>query len=374
MSRGFLYLVLATVLGLLAVFFLSQREDSTHQNNSEYDLFMPGLAGTINEVDRVNVMTAGNVTLATLNRTGDEWQVEQMDDYAANWPKLQKILAGLAKARVIEVKTDKPEYYSRLGVADLASESADGTMLELSANGEIHSVDIGHRAKNRVGQYVRLQSSAASGLIDQLLDVPSTLLGWVDKRIIDISASEVAQVEVLHPDNKRVLIMRISADQKDFDLADKLADRELRGVWAVNSLASTLSLLDMESVHPAEDNDWSDSIKMRVLLFSGVEIIADLREQDPTEIELTEIERAELGLGEKDNTYWLRLKASNPKTDFSALEKDKVAVARAEDNVKQRVADINQRANGWVYSISKQKFDAMAKMQEDLLKPLQQED
>lgn len=369
MNRSFLYLVLATIIVVLSILYLAQNEESELKKNSEYVLFMPALASTVNDVDRVNVMTAGNVTLATLNKKGDEWQVEQMDDYAANWPKLQKTLAGLAKARVIEVKTDKPEYYSRLGVAEMASENADGIMLELTANGKTDAVIIGHRANNRTGQYVRLQSSAASDLIDQTLDVPSTLLGWVDKRIIDISASEVAQVEVLHPDQERVLIMRISADQKDFDLVDMPADRELRGVWVVNSLASSLSLLDMESVHPAEDYDWSDSIKMRVLLFSGVEVIADLLERNDGELDDAEKDSAE-----KDNTYLLRLKASNPKTDFAPMAKDKVAVAKAQEAVKQRVADINQRVNGWVYSISKQKFEAMAKMQEDLLKSLQQED
>jgi hypothetical protein len=35
-------------------------------------------------------MTAGNVTLATLDKKGDEWQVEQMDGYAANWPRIAR--------------------------------------------------------------------------------------------------------------------------------------------------------------------------------------------------------------------------------------------------------------------------------------------
>lgn len=384
MNRNFLYLIVVTIVVLAGVFYLAQREQSARQQQSGNDLFMPGLASTINDVDRVNVVAAGNVVLATLNKKGGAWQVEQMHGYAANWPKLQQVLAGLAKARIIEVKTDKPEYYSRLGVADMASEQADGIMLELGTSGKTDSVIIGHRAKNRPGQYVRLQNSAASNLIDQTLDVPFTLLGWVDRRIIDINAAEVAQVEVIHPDQERVLIMRISADQKDFDLADKPADREVRGTWAVNSLASTLSLLDMEGVQPAAGKDWSGSVKMRVLLFSGVEIIADLLAAD--DVEKDEAEKDEAGNVEAGNDeaandeagnarkYLLRLKASNPKTDFAASEKDQDEVSRAEDAVKKRVADINQRVNGWVYSISKQKFDAMVKKPEDLLKPLPEEE
>ena len=374
MNRNFLYLIVVTIVVLAGVFYLAQREQSARQQQSGNDLFMPGLASTINDVDRVNVVVAGNVTLATLNKKGAQWQVEQMHGYAANWPKLQKVLAGLAKARIIEVKTDKPEYYSQLGVADMASEQADGIMLELGTNGKTDSVIIGHRAKNRPGQYVRLQNSAVSHLIDQTLDVPFTLLGWVDKRIIDINATEVAQVEVIHPDHQRVLIMRISADQKDFDLADKPADREIRGTWAVNSLASTLSMLDMEGVQPAAGNDWSGAVKMRVLLFSGVEIIADLLTVDADEQDDADKGESDKDQASKGREYLLRLKASNPKTDFAASEKDEAEASRADDAVKQRVADINQRVNGWVYRISKQKYEAMVKKPEDLLKPLPEEE
>jgi hypothetical protein len=255
----------------------------------------------------------------------------------------------------VEVKTDKPEYYSRLGVEDLASENADGVMLELSANGTVRSVIIGHKAKSRPGQYARLQGDAASALIDKSLDVPTDLLDWVDKRIIDINASEVAQVEIIHPDRKRVLVMRISADQKDFDLADKPADRELRSTWAVNSLAGSFSLLEMQSVQPANGNDWSAAVKVRVLLFSGVEVIADLLH--------------------KDDEYLMRLKASKPKPDFQPIVDpgDKEIAEESEDAVKQQVADINKRVNGWVYSIPEAKYEALVKKPEDLLKPLSAE-
>lgn len=374
MNRNFLYLAMATLVVLLAVYFLAQREDRVHDNSIDPPMFMPDLANTINDVDRVNVVVPGNLTLATLIRENGLWQVEQMDGYAANWPRLQKLLAGLAKAKVTEIKTNKPEYYSRLGVADLASEDADGIMLELHANGTTEAVIIGHRVKNRPGNYVRLQSSQASHQIDQTLDVPSNLLDWVNKRIVDINASEVAQVEVIHPDQQRVLIMRISADQKDFELADKPFDREIRSVWAVNSLAGTLSMLDMENVRPASDEDWSGAVKVRVLLFSGVEIIADVMAIDESEDTQLEYSTEDPQTEGPQTEYLLRLKASNPKTDFAPLDSNKAALAMAEEVVKKQVSDINQRVEGWVYSIPKPKFDAMVKTPEDLLKPVQTEE
>lgn len=353
MNRGFSYLLLVTLIVVATVFFLAQRDESELGAGTETGLLLPELHNVINAVEHVNVVTAGNVIVATLNKSGEQWQVEQMNGYAANWPVLQKVLSSLAKAKVVEIKTDKPQYYSRIGVEDLASENADGVMLELSVGDNTQSVIIGHRAKSRAGQYVRLQSSAASALVDQSMDVPVNLLGWVDKRIIDISSTDVAQVEIIHPDNQRVLVMRISADQKDFDLAGKPFDRELRSTWAVNSLAGSMTLLDLQSVRPANGSDWNTAIKMRVLLFSGVEIMADL-----------------LNINDE---YLLRLKASKLKTDFEVIvnAEDKDEAEKAEAAVNQQVADINQRVNGWVYGIPKAKYQAMAKKPEDLLKPMQ---
>lgn len=350
MNRGFLYLLLVTLIIVVTVFFLAHRNESELAKGTTTGLLLPQLNSTINEVDHVNVVTAGNIVVASLHKSGEQWQVEQMNGYAANWPVLKKVLSALAQAKVVEAKTDKPEYYSRIGVEDMAAENADGVMLELSANDQTESVIIGHKAKSRSGQYVRLQDSAASALVDQSMDVPATLLGWVDKRIIDINPAEVAQVEIIHPDQQRVLIMRISADQKDFDLAQKPAGRELRSTWAVNSLASSLSLLDLQSVKQASSEDWGAAVKLRMLLFSGVEIVADLLKQD--------------------DEYLLRLKASKPETDFEAIvnANDKDEIDKAETAVKEQVASINQRVNGWVYSIPESKYQAMVKVQEDLLK------
>ena len=46
---------------------------------------------------------------------------------------------------------------------------------------------------------------------------------------------------------------------------------------------------------------------------------------------------------------------------------------QAKADIEQRVVEINQTVNGWVYGISQHKYEAMVKTQEDLLKPLETE-
>ncbi len=87
--------------------------------------------------------------------------------------------------------------------------------------------------------------------------------------------------------------MRISADQTDFDLAGLPPGREIKSSWAVNSLGSVFSLLNMETVQAdGRQLIWTGAVKLRLLMFSGVEILADLVEQE--------------------DEYLLRLHASHP--------------------------------------------------------------
>lgn len=349
MKRGFAYLLVATILALVAVLVFVPREHAGEQSAIDA-LLIPGLADRINDVDRVDIVTAGDTVVATLTRTAADWQLEQMGGYHADWPKLQELLAGLAQAKVAQVKTDKPRYYARLGVEDVASEDADSVLVKLSSGDETIGILIGHPAQGGAGQYVRLEDSAASALLDRTLDVSTELLDWADKRIIDINASEVAEVEIIHPQGGRVFVTRISADQTDFDLVGLPPGRETQSSWSVNSFASSLSLLDFESVRSADSVDWQAAVRMRLLTFSGLEIMAELVEAD--------------------SQYLVQLSASHPAAQVVDYDNDDIAQQAAED-VADRVAEINQRVNGWAYGIAKYKYEGMVKTQEDILKPLE---
>lgn len=349
MKRGFTYLLAVTILALLAVLVFVPWENAVEESAVEA-LLLPQLADRINDVDQVEIVAAGDRVVATLTRTSVDWQLEQMDGYHADWPALQNLLAGLAQAKVIEVKTDKPQYYQQLGVESVSSPDADSVLVRLSIGDHLTAIVIGHQAQGRAGQYVRLQDSAASALLDRTLDVSTELLDWADRNIIDINASEVAEVEIVHPDGERVLITRISADQTDFDLVRLPPGREIQSSWSVNSFASSLTLLELESVRPADSVDWQAAVRMRLLTFSGLEIMAEMVEAD--------------GL------YLMHLSGAHPAALAVDYGDDEIAIQAAED-VAKRVEEINQRVKGWAYGIIKYKFEGMVKTQEDILKPLE---
>ncbi len=371
MKRNFILLAGLTALAFLAVLQLAPDNESTGRVAQKH-LLLPDIAAKINDVDRVDIIAAGNVTVATLHKTDTQWQLQQMDNYRANWDQLKTLLAGLASAKVIETKTDKPAYYARLGVEDIDAEDAASVLVRLSIADQHKAIIIGHRAQGTDGQYLRIKGQAASVLVDKTLEAPAEALAWVDKRIIDIKPSEVTEVELIHPGGDRVLVTKVSADDTDFTLADLPAGREIKSQWAVNSLGSVLSLLDLESARPDTGIDWNGAVRMRMLLFSGVEIMAEMLESDGSYLVKLHASHPAADIVDKQDVA--TEKASVKPTDGEVTQADNVpdkVAEKAADEVNKRVADINQRVTGWAYAISKYKFEAMVKKTQDMLKPLE---
>lgn len=355
MKRSFIGLAAVTAISILVLLLVPK--DATQPNTSLDELLVADVAANINDVDRVEVVISGNSIVASMVRTDAGWQLEQMGGYHANWGKLQTLLAAVAQAKVVATKTDNVEYYARLGVEDIAEGAEGNVLLNIGIGDQITGILIGHQAQGRQGQYVRLQDQPASVEIDRKLDVATQLRDWADSSIIDINQSEVAEVEIIHPEGERLLVTKVSADQTDFDLVGMPQGREIKSSWSVNSLGSVLSMLDMESVQRAEEIDRGEAVKLRLLMFSGVEILAELLQID--------------------ETYLLSLQASHPASRVLDSQEVSDAVSaeqqdidqRAAEDVAKRVERINQKVDGWVYGISKQKYDAMSSRLEDVLKP-----
>jgi hypothetical protein len=354
-----MYVVVLTVLALAGVAVLALRGGVPEQAVDQ--AFLPEtVSARINDVDRVEILAGGNRTVATLVKAQDHWQLEQMHGYRADWPRLRDMLAILAQAKVIEAKTDNPEYYARLGVEDIDAEDAAGVLVRLSIGNESTDVIIGNEPQGRSGQYARIAGQAGSVQLDREIGVPAETLDWLDTGIVDVDTNDVAEVEIIHPDAQRVLVTKVSGGQTDFELADMPEGRELKSSWAANSLGSVLSLLDLEAVYPDDGAAWPDAARLRVLTFSGMEIIAETME--------------------RDGEHLVRLQASQPLAAVAEAQPAEASgpatediEAQAQADVAKAVNEINARVSGWVYAIAKYKYDTMVKRPEDLLKPLDEQ-
>lgn len=329
---------LAVLTVVVAGLLLLIPGDDRNATNFEQGALLPKLAEQVNALDWVQVISAGDQVVATLERGDQGWTVKEANGYAADWERLRGVLAGLAQARVLEPKTANAAYYDRLGVEDIGDEDAQGVLVRFGEDSGVAAVIIGNAAQGRSGQYARLADSADSVLLDREIDLPGVLEDWLDRGIIDIADSELVEVEIRHPDGETLRITKVSADDPDFSLQDIPDGREIQSNWAVNSLAGALNSLELDDVMPRPESLPDSAVAYRALGADGLVVEAHWFEQN----------------AEDESQSWLVIEAS--------------AGDEATEAIVERAALINQRASGWAYRVPDYKFDSATKRLEDVLK------
>ena len=243
----------AILLGLTAVaglLLLLQPQKSQDDGGFDQTVLLPELAAAVNDLDWVQIVSAGDQTVATLQRKDHGWVVDEASAYAADWERLRSALAALAQAEKREPKTSNPDYYERLGVEDIDAEDAQGVMVRFSDDSGVPAVIIGNVAQGRSGQYARLQGSKESFLLDREIDISTTREEWLERVFIDIAESEVVDVSITHADGESVQLSKVSAEDADFSLQGIPEGKQIKSAWTVNSLAGGLSALELDDVMP----------------------------------------------------------------------------------------------------------------------------
>lgn len=385
MSRKHFSLLLVVTL-VVALLVLLIPGKTGHESALEKSRLLPGLQEQVNDLDWLRVTGPGGEVVATLNRDDEYWRVAEVEGYPADWGRLRTLLVDLAQAEVVEQKTDNPQYYDRLGVQGIDDPDAGGVLLEFDSASGLPGLIIGKRAQGLEGQYARLQDSAASVLVDRVLDVPQDRASWLDRDIVDISDAEVVEVDIRHPDGERVVARKVSADDENFELQGVPEGRTIRSAWTVNSLANALSALTLEEVIPADRLDWSGATQFGVVTADGLRVDVDLISVTPddgsgadeaagdTAADSGQQDWIRLGAGVYETGLDLALRGDDAAAEADAAETDELPVdvsvddsAGASPDASERAGSLSLRLAGWAYRIPKYKADAMNKHMEDLL-------
>jgi len=350
-KKHFSALLLVTVV--VAVLVLLVPGKTSKESSFQKHLLLPGLAALVNEIDYVQVSGAGGETIATLNRREGKWLVAESFDYLANWPVLRQLLSDLAVAEVVEGKTSNPKFYSRLGVQDMASPEASGVQIGFARETGVSSVIVGNKAQGREGQYVRLSGAGQSLLIDRVLNVPGDMQQWLGREIIDIQEGELVEVSIRHPDNEQILLLKVSADDTDFELQKIPEGREILSHWTVNSIAGGLVSLTLDAVVPESEIDWTDAVQIRFLAADGLRVSAQLVSAQ--------------------EQFWISLRASADQAADFGESTNADPESEGVPGLTERLRRINDRVSAWAYAIPRHKAEVMTKRMDDLLNPLEAE-
>ncbi|MGK7296080.1 MAG: DUF4340 domain-containing protein [Candidatus Wenzhouxiangella sp. M2_3B_020] len=353
MNRNrFLLLVAVTLAAVVLVALLGRPGGST--DDAVPETLLPALAGSVNDVEAVDIVAPGGRITVSLRRDEERWRVVQKDGYEAEFAQVLELLRTLAEVRIVEPKTSKPAWYPQLGVQDVTDPDATGRRLDFPGR-EIASVIVGQSDPSGEGSYARRAGEERSWLLDEIVEVPVDPVAWLEPGVMDIPSGDIAEVIVRHPDGETVQLKGVGDQDRSFVLMGVPEGREAGESFKRNALANGLRSLNLEDVRRFEPPAPADRVRVLFTTTDGLNFVAEVFE--------------------RDEAYWVHFTVSPERAPSvpTLPEQDDDGNAEAEADENRRLADavaVDARLSPWLFGITQRRFDDLTPRLEDLLAPL----
>jgi hypothetical protein len=262
-KRNFLWLLGATTLIVGAAILVLAGGERGVSPAAPGTRAFPDLASRLGDLAWVR-LTHGPVK-ADFAAIGGHWALVEKGNYPAVPDKMRRLLLGLADLTLVEPKTERPELFARLDLDDAGNGKSTLVALQDRAGKTIAELVVGKTRRDRLGGgndgvYVRKPGDNRAWLARGSLDLPGDLagappggiVGWLDRRILDIPASRIAGVTLTGDDGTALVLKRDAPDGK-FAVADAPPDSKLKGSAVIAEPAAALAGLDLDDVKPAAD-------------------------------------------------------------------------------------------------------------------------
>lgn len=407
MQKRLLSLLLITVAVLGIGLILTQRQQPTGEGRSESGPLVPGLAAALNDISSIRISKAKGELVAELTRSDSGWSVANRSNYPADLAKVREYLIKLSESKVRETKTSKPENYARLGVEDIAGESATGVSVELGGLKEPVKLIVGVSAGGGTpGTFVRRDGEAASYLVSGDVIPDKEGQNWLAPEIIDIASDQVHTVAVTGPDKSVLKLSKSDPVAFNYVVEGLPKGRTLSSESAGNQTAALLSGLTLEDVLPADQAtpDPASTWSATYVTYDGYVIDATLWESAgkswmkfATRIDEAQLDTwvaAEKTKADAARTAAEAAAAAKAATDAAKPEADADAAdtppiiaaadpaaaipapfdadkAKADKRAEldKRMSEFNAKSAPWVYAIPTWKAANLKKKVDDLLAP-----
>src|SRR5215469_1479018 len=213
------------------------------------DLVLPGLAPGVNTISEIDLKKADG-THTTLKKDPSTWTVTERG-WPADTPKVRKLLLDLGALTVVEEKTRLPANYAQLGVEDVSTPHATGTLVDAVSPAKSWVLIVGNSSSGKSG-YVRVANAPQSLLAAPLLTVNAAPEGWLEHTLIDVGAERVREIEE-HPANgPAYTAMRLKQGEPNFSVGPIPKGRSLTGPAVAEPMAASLSVLTLDDVRKAD--------------------------------------------------------------------------------------------------------------------------
>jgi len=314
-------------LGVIAFAIWLSSQRHLERDMAAGALVLPGLQPNVNAVTTVT-LRKGDATRTTLKKDGAGWSVGERA-WPAQLGKVRKLLLDLGALNIVEEKTRLAANYPAIGVEDVSSPKASGTLVEVGSPVRSWALIVGKSSSAKAG-YVRVAGMPQSLLAAPLISVDADPKSWLERELLDIPLERVRQVEERPASGPAYTASRDKKSDSNFAVSPLPKGRQLTGPAAAEPVAGALAALTLDDVRKAAAAD--DTPRSHALF----------RTFDGLEIELA---------GRKDATHDLVLISARSSAKETAAEADKV----------------NARLSGWEFEIPDYKYATLFTSLEELL-------
>jgi Domain of unknown function (DUF4340) len=267
-ARRVAWLLVAGAAVIAFAIWLSSRRH-LDRDLASGQLVLPGLEQNVNGVTTVS-LKKGDATHATLRKEGAQWSVAERD-WPADVSKVRKLLLDLGALNIVEEKTRLPGNYPQLGVEDVSSAKATGTLVDVVTPTHTWGLIIGKSSGAKSG-YVRVAGTPQSLLAAPLLSVEANPKSWLETDLLDLPAARVREVEERPAQGAPFSASRDKKEQTNFTVSPVPKGRQLTGPGAADAMASALTALTLDDVRKAGSDTDAPSAHAVFRTFDGLEV------------------------------------------------------------------------------------------------------
>jgi hypothetical protein len=343
--NSFLILAGVTAIAVIAAIVqVTQTQRSMTTVASDSERAFPGLAGKVNAVARIDIVSSE--AKFSVTRTNKGWGLKNKSGYKVSFAKVKTAIVGLGELKLLESKTSDPKRYERLQVENPDSIKAKsigvtlkGTDGKTLANGIIGKRRAGLFGAGGAGTYVRRDGDKMSWLAKGAVELGVKPNDWMIRDIVNIEAENVRRAVIRQPDMAEIAITKATRSAGKYAVAGVPEGRKLKDAAEGKNMAGGLWRLSFEDVKKADEIKFPEQINVAEYeTFDGLKV----------RVEMTFV----------DKVVWGK---------FSATVDSSVGDVKSLKKAKEQADKINATAAGWVYELSAGEGEKLTTKIEDIL-------
>jgi hypothetical protein len=377
MSKTSLLLATATViLGGSAYMLESSRTSKTSAGTNE--ALFPDLKSQMTSVAQVVIQTGNGTWTLDQDMESKEWSLAERDGYAASSAKIGTLLGSLARSKRLQQKTSNPDLYGDLGLQDVGADGSNSSQVSLhtSDGTTLASAIVGRsRTQGTEAHYVRLAGEAATWTASGNLRLNDSLSDWVKTSMLELPATRLSMVEILHPDGNTVYLQRAQEADPNLTIMNLPQGSEASSEWVTSRFTSALTGLSFEDVQKRMDLDPIQVVKSSFRTSDGlvIQVACQLETTEPevpgtapTERLLVNLSAAFEELPATPNEGPLA-PGSEALIDLGDTPREEIDDSA---KIQEEAAQLNQAFTGWTFVLPAHRRNVFLCRLDELVQPI----